>query len=96
MALHLSIDLVHREIIYGGQVSATWVPLARSICFGLSFATFLTLIATPSMLALPLRLKQIYWRWRGKPMPLDAPPHVRSVPQGGAPLPVDPAPNAAD
>ena len=96
MALHLSIDLVHREIIYGGQVSATWVPLARSICFGLSFATFLTLIATPSMLALPLRLKQIYWRLRGKPMPLDAPPHVRSVPQGGAPLPVDPAPNPAD
>ena len=69
MALHLSIDLVHREIIYGGQVSATWVPLARSICFGLSFATFLTLIATPSMLALPLRLKQILARLRGWPEP---------------------------
>jgi multidrug efflux pump len=59
MALHLSVDLINREVIYGGTVTSFWVPLARSICFGLSFATVLTLIVTPAMLALPLRLKSI-------------------------------------
>ena len=59
MALHLSVDLVNREVVYGGTVTSFWVPLARSICFGLSFATVLTLIVTPAMLALPLRLKDI-------------------------------------
>jgi multidrug efflux pump len=59
MALHLSVDLINRDVIYGGTVSAFWVPLARSICFGLTFATVLTLIVTPAMLSLPLRLKTI-------------------------------------
>jgi multidrug efflux pump len=59
MAMHLSVDLINRDIIYGGTVTAFWVPLARSICFGLTFATVLTLVVTPSMLALPLRLKNM-------------------------------------
>jgi multidrug efflux pump len=59
MAMHLSVDLINRDVIYGGTVSAFWVPLARSICFGLTFATVLTLIVTPAMLSLPLRLKNI-------------------------------------
>ena len=90
MALHLSIDLINREIIYGGTVTAFWVPLTRSICFGLSFATVLTLVVTPSMLALPYRLQELIgplWsRVRGnKPlpatMPVDTPlPIVRDVP----------------
>ena len=59
MALHLSLDVINREVIYGGTVTAFWVPLTRSICFGLTFATVLTLVVTPSMLALPLRLRQL-------------------------------------
>jgi multidrug efflux pump len=59
MAMHLSVDLINRQVIYGGTVTAFWVPLARSVCFGLTFATVLTLIVTPSMLSLPLRLKNI-------------------------------------
>ncbi len=59
MALHLSLDVINRQIIYGGTVTAFWVPLTRSICFGLTFATVLTLVVTPSMLALPLRVRQM-------------------------------------
>jgi hypothetical protein len=67
MAMHLSVDLINREVIYGGTVTAFWVPLARSICFGLTFATVLTLIVTPAMLALPLRLKDMARRALGRP-----------------------------
>jgi multidrug efflux pump len=60
MAANLSIDLVNREIIYGGQLSAFWVPLAQAIVFGLAFASLLTLIATPAMLAMPHLVKR-WW-----------------------------------
>ena len=53
LASHLSIDFINRTIIYGGQLAGFWVPLAQAIVFGLTFATLLTLIATPAMLALP-------------------------------------------
>ena len=53
LASHLSIDFVNRTIIYGGQLAGFWVPLAQAIVFGLTFATLLTLVATPAMLALP-------------------------------------------
>jgi len=35
-----------------------WEPLSQAIVFGLSFATVLTLIATPAMLALPVAVKE--------------------------------------
>ena len=53
LASHLSIDLINREVTYGGQLSAFWVPLAQAIVSGLTFATLLTLVATPAMLAIP-------------------------------------------
>ena len=53
LASHLSIDLINRTFIYGGQLSGFWVPLAQAIVSGLTFATLLTLVATPAMLALP-------------------------------------------
>ena len=53
LASHLSIDFVNRTIIYGGQLAGFWVPLAQAIVSGLTFATLLTLVATPAMLALP-------------------------------------------
>ena len=37
-------------------------PLAWAIVFGLSFATVATLFVTPSLLALPDRLKSIFTR----------------------------------
>jgi multidrug efflux pump len=59
LASNVSIDIINREIVYGGQVSAYWVKLASSIVYGLSFATVLTLVVTPVMLALPTTLKKI-------------------------------------
>jgi multidrug efflux pump len=59
MAMHMSVDLINRDLVFGGTVTAFWVPLTRSICFGLSFATVLTLGVTPSMLALPGRLREL-------------------------------------
>ena len=53
LASNLSIDLINRQIVYGGQLSSFWVPLSQAIVSGLTFATLLTLIATPAMLALP-------------------------------------------
>ena len=53
LASHLSIDFINRTIIYGGQMAGFWVPLAQAIVSGLTFATLLTLVATPAMLALP-------------------------------------------
>ena len=56
LANHVSIDLLSRSILYGGNLSAFWVPVTQAIVFGLSFATLLTLVATPAMLALPQHL----------------------------------------
>ena len=53
LASHLSIDFINRTFVYGGQLSGFWVPLAQAIVSGLTFATLLTLVATPAMLALP-------------------------------------------
>ena len=57
LATDNSIDFINRAWVFGGPVSAYWVPLSRAILFGLSFATVLTLIVTPAMLALPSQLK---------------------------------------
>ena len=53
LASHLSVDFINRTIVYGGQLSGFWVPLAQAIVSGLTVATVLTLVATPAMLALP-------------------------------------------
>ena len=57
LASNWSIDFVNRTAYYGSSVSGFWVPLAQAIVFGLSFATLLTLVATPAMLALPHQLR---------------------------------------
>ena len=55
LASHFSVDFINRSIVFGGQLSGFWVPLAQAIVSGLTFATLLTLVATPAMLALPHR-----------------------------------------
>jgi len=55
LASHFSIDFINRSIVYGGLLSSFWVPLAQAIVSGLTFATLLTLIATPALLAMPYR-----------------------------------------
>lgn len=56
LAMNFSIDLINRSIVYGGALSNFWVPLSQAIVSGLAFASILTLVATPAMLALPYRV----------------------------------------
>lgn len=69
IASHLSIDLINRQVTYGGTVTAPWVPLASSIVSGLIFATPLTLITTPAMLALPDHFGWVKRLWPGSQQP---------------------------
>ena len=66
LASNLSIDLINRTIIYGGQLSSFWVPLSQAIVSGLTFATLLTLVATPAMLALPHQAKHVWERFKSR------------------------------
>jgi multidrug efflux pump subunit AcrB len=52
------------HIFFGGDNVAFWGPLAWTMIFGLSFATFLTLILVPVMMLLSFRLKD--WLARRK------------------------------
>ncbi len=58
LAMHVSVDLISAEIEVGGPITSQWVALASAIVFGLSFATLLTLVVTPAMLALPESLRR--------------------------------------
>lgn len=53
MGFKLNFDLIKREVTYNNPSSQWWDQLANSIMFGLAFATILTLIVTPCMMALP-------------------------------------------
>ena len=63
LACNLSIDLPNRAIVYGGMMSQFWVPMSQAIVWGLSFATLLTLVVTPAMLALPHQLRRSAENW---------------------------------
>jgi hypothetical protein len=58
------VDLINRSITPNGQMSMFWAPLSQAIVFGLSFATLLTLIATPAMLAVPAYLREVLGRFK--------------------------------
>jgi len=70
LAMHVSVDLINAEIEVGGPITSQWVSLASAIVFGLSFATILTLIVTPAMLALPDALRKML-RMKAKHQPLE-------------------------
>lgn len=84
IAAHLSVDLVNRTITHGGSVTASWVPLASAIVSGLTFATLLTLIATPAMLALGKGLGVKQAKQAEHPEP--SPEHTKTTHKASAPL----------
>jgi multidrug efflux pump subunit AcrB len=55
LAVGLNIDFIsflntfNPRIYFGGDNVAFWGPLSWTVIFGLSFATFLTLVIVPSM-----------------------------------------------
>ena len=63
MAIGLNIDfttLLSRfdpQIYFGGDNAIFWGPMAWTVIFGLSFATFLTLVVVPVMYLIGNRVK---------------------------------------
>jgi multidrug efflux pump len=72
LAVGLNIDFgtlfseLNPHIFFGGDSAAFWGPLAWTMIYGLSFATFLTLILVPVLMLLSFRLKAWIRRKRGK------------------------------
>ena len=65
MVFQLTIKIPDREILVGAPSSQWWTQLSSTIAGGLTFATILTLVATPALLVIggrfagfPTRLKQ--------------------------------------
>jgi multidrug efflux pump len=69
LACGLSVDLISRSITANGEMALFWAPLSQAIVFGLSFATILTLVATPAMLALPVTAREFLARHRSQSSP---------------------------
>jgi multidrug efflux pump len=62
LAYGVNIDFLTREITVGAPATQWWTQIATAICFGLTFATALTLIVTPA--ALMLRANARDWASR--------------------------------
>ncbi|WP_316013331.1 efflux RND transporter permease subunit [Roseobacter sp. HKCCA0434] len=62
MVLGMNIDFLTRTIEFGAPSTQWWTELSAAIAGGLVFATVLTLIVTPAMLALGLKVSE--WRAR--------------------------------
>ncbi|HET8726015.1 MAG TPA: efflux RND transporter permease subunit, partial [Alphaproteobacteria bacterium] len=71
MTLSTNIDFVNRAVSVGAPSTQWWVGLSTAIVFGLTFATVLTLIVTPS--ALMLRAEVHAWRMRRRERPQSRP-----------------------
>lgn len=84
LAVGLNIDFVklftelNPHIFFGGDSVAFWGPLSWTMIFGLSFATFLTLVLVPAMYLISERFKL-----KLKKQPVHQPSHQK--------FPVDPA-----
>ncbi len=66
MALQINFDFFTRTISFGGVTSVWWVQLSTAIIFGLGFATLLTLVLTPVLIAAPTVYKRRWQAWRSK------------------------------
>jgi len=72
LAVGLNIDFgtffaeLNPHIFFGGDSADFWAPLAWTMIYGLSFATFLTLILVPVLMLLSFRLKDWLKRKKNK------------------------------
>jgi multidrug efflux pump len=60
MVFEMTIILVDREILIGAPSSQWWTQLSSTIAGGLTFATMLTLVATPAMLVLGAKVPALF------------------------------------
>ena len=72
LAVGLNLDFAallstgNPHLYFGGDNVAFWGPLSWTMIFGLSFATFLTLILVPSMYLIRAKVKARFAKWRNK------------------------------
>ncbi len=79
MALGVSYDFRQGGFLVGTESSQWWGPMAAAVIFGLAFATVMTLLVVPSMLALGDRFTET-WAWlRGKNTQTSDQPHSISL-----------------
>lgn len=70
LAIGLNIDFVtlmtdlDPQIYFGGDNAAFWSPMAWTVIFGLTVATFLTLVIVPSMYQITLSMQRKLSVWR--------------------------------
>src|SRR3546814_2175292 len=73
MVLATNIDFFSRTITVGAPSTQWWRQLSTAVAFGLTFATLLTLVVTPSALMLKENLRAFRARRRqAKAAPADA------------------------
>ena len=58
MAMAMNIDILNREIFFGGPSTQWWRQMASSIVGGLAFATILTLLLTPCLLMIQANISR--------------------------------------
>ncbi len=66
MALGMNIDFLDRRITFGSPSGQWWAEMAAVIVGGLTFASILTLILTPSILMLQANIGRRWQQRRGK------------------------------
>ncbi len=66
MALGMNIDFLDRRITFGSPSGQWWAEMATVIVGGLTFASILTLILTPSILMLQANIGRWWQQRRGK------------------------------
>ncbi len=66
MVFQLNIDFFGRELSQGAPSTQWWVQLATAVAFGLGFATLLTLVVTPCLLALGIKCGAVGQSWHMK------------------------------
>ena len=66
MIYQINVNWFSRDVQIGSVTSTWWVQLATAISFGLAFATLLTLVLTPTLLAAPTVWREQLLAWRNK------------------------------
>lgn len=76
MVFMINIDFASRSVKIGDPSGSFWVDLAIAVSFGLLFATVLTLLLTPCMLAARVKLSKKYRESNLKPIASNSSPQA--------------------
>jgi multidrug efflux pump len=88
MVTRTTIDLVAREVTFGGPSTDWWQQLATAVAGGLAFATMITLVLTPCLLMLGVNASAALARARARLAERRRQPRA-ALPVGGAAQPAE-------